>query len=111
MVIEPHFFIVLNFIFSAKMSSQNTLHTEVVVPEKIISPLVQDGTKGVGEDDNEEDSVGTLDPEAQEAWNSTRIQMYRYLCTLLSLFVMGMNDAAYGKSPTSLFMLQDQISD
>jgi hypothetical protein len=36
---------------------------------------------------------------ALEIWNEPRINMYRYLATLFTFIVMGMNDAAYGVSP------------
>ena len=35
-------------------------------------------------------------PEKLERWNHPRINMYRYLTTLLCFINMGMNDAAYG---------------
>jgi hypothetical protein len=33
-----------------------------------------------------------------EIWNKPRINMYRYLSTLYTFIIMGMNDAAYGVS-------------
>ena len=38
----------------------------------------------------------TLEDGAHERWNHPRINLWRTLATFLGLFVMGLNDAAYG---------------
>lgn len=47
-------------------------------------------------------SVTDTDEHNQEQWNSPRVNAYRYFATLLAFTIMGMNDAAYGVSNTSL---------
>jgi hypothetical protein len=42
-------------------------------------------------------SISTPSP-ALERWNEPRINKYRYLATLYSFIIMGMNDAAIGVS-------------
>jgi hypothetical protein len=70
-----------------------------VVNETTMLPLVEDESKQVTEEKKEdEEDVPATDPNALERWNSSRTQIYRYLCALLGLFIMGMNDAAYGVS-------------
>jgi len=41
------------------------------------------------------DSRGAT-PEQLEQWNNPKINIYRYLATLYTFVIMGMNDAAYG---------------
>jgi hypothetical protein len=45
-----------------------------------------------------EQADSAASPEKLEQWNSPRINLYRYLATLYSFIIMGMNDAAYGVS-------------
>ena len=65
--------------------------------ENIISAIDNGQTCPVesGVDTREEDeSPGT--PEVLEQWNNPRINLYRYLATIYSFIILGMNDAAYG---------------
>jgi hypothetical protein len=39
-----------------------------------------------------------------EQWNEPRINMYRYLVTLYTFIIMGMNDAAYGVSSPAIII-------
>lgn len=50
--------------------------------------------------DSTEEQVQSPDTESSnlEQWNKPRINTYRYLATIYSFIVMGMNDAAYGVS-------------
>lgn len=45
-------------------------------------------------DEKQPPLTNTTNPKQQ--WNQPRINLYRYLASLLGLFLMGMNDAAYG---------------
>jgi hypothetical protein len=51
------------------------------------------------EDTKVEGQDPTYESTKLERWNNPRINMYRYLTTLLCFINMGMNDAAYGVSP------------
>lgn len=45
---------------------------------------------------DEKQPLPTNTSEALQQWNKPRINLYRYLATLLGFIIMGMNDAAYG---------------
>lgn len=47
--------------------------------------------------------------EILERWNKPRINLYRYLAALYSFIIMGMNDAAYGVSPSKKFTIFTDI--
>lgn len=57
----------------------------------------------VGFSDIRDDTDIPLDAvEALQKWNEPRINMWRVFATYFSFFVFGMNDGAYGVSPTAL---------
>jgi len=62
------------------------------------SEVMDESNQITQEKKEDEEDVPMTDPNALEKWNSSRTQIYRYLCALLGLFIMGMNDAAYGVS-------------
>lgn len=65
--------------------------------EDSIIPTVDNGEKSPiesGDAKEEDESPGT--PEVLEQWNNPRINLYRYLATIYSFIILGMNDAAYG---------------
>lgn len=46
-----------------------------------------------------------------EKWNKPNINIYRYLATIFSFVIMGMNDAAYGVSPPNAFQISTSVRD
>ena len=60
-----------------------------------------DGT-GIGTNFMKESFPDPAPGESLEHWNRPRINIYRYLATLWSFILMGMNDAAIGVSSPPL---------
>jgi hypothetical protein len=67
--------------------------------DDITSFSLEDGPNEIISGGGEKHPQGpvTETPEL-EIWNKPRINMYRYLATLYTFIIMGMNDAAYGVS-------------
>jgi len=63
-----------------------------------ITPALEDKYGETVEDTKEEGQEPIDESTKLEQWNHPRINMYRYLTTLLCFINMGMNDAAYGVS-------------
>lgn len=74
---------------------------QMTINDEIQSYSVEDGPNQMLEDSKEQiDSPieETQSFETLERWNKPRINLYRYLASLYSFVIMGMNDAAYGVS-------------
>lgn len=57
-------------------------------------------------EDTDEKIATNQDARGLEQWNKPRINIYRYLASLYTFVVMGMNDAAYGVSIFSSILAQ-----
>jgi hypothetical protein len=83
-----------------KSSQINRVLDEETGQDSITAVSLDDASKQIVEDINEKvDAI--QDARGLEQWNRPRINIYRYLATLYSFVIMGMNDAAYGVSVTS----------
>ena len=79
-------------------SAVTTLMVNEENEKDIISSRPNDNS-GEAVDDTKEEGQDSPDESTKlERWNHPRINMYRYLTTLLCFINMGMNDAAYGVS-------------
>ena len=80
-------------------SAETTLTINEENEKKVITPTLGDKHGETVESATEEEGQGPTEASTQlERWNHPRINMYRYLTTLLCFINMGMNDAAYGVS-------------
>jgi hypothetical protein len=83
----------------------NRVFDEETPTDSITSTPVQDEVNQIpqarsGADSNlkEETQSPVTESSTLEQWNEPRINRYRYLTTLYTFIIMGMNDAAYGVS-------------
>ena len=80
----------------------NSVETTFTINEEnekaVITPTSGGENGETVEDTKYEGQEPTDESTKLERWNQPRINMYRYLTTLLCFINMGMNDAAYGVS-------------
>lgn len=81
----------------AKSSLTNEAPDEERGQDSITAASLDDVSKQIVDKTNEEAGAARGAGEL-EKWNRPRINIYRYLATLYSFVIMGMNDAAYGVS-------------
>jgi hypothetical protein len=79
-------------------SAVTTLTVNEENEKDIIFSRPNDNSGEAVEDTKEEGQDPPDESTKLERWNHPRINMYRYLTTLLCFINMGMNDAAYGVS-------------
>ena len=84
----------------AKSPQINQALDEETGQDSITAVSLDNVSKQIVEKTNEKVDT-TQDTRGLEQWNRPRINIYRYLATLYSFVIMGMNDAAYGVSVTS----------
>ncbi|TVY59055.1 hypothetical protein LCER1_G000378 [Lachnellula cervina] len=79
----------------AKSSLTNEAPDKERGQDSITAASLDDVSKQIVDKTNEEAGAARGAGEL-EKWNRPRINIYRYLATLYSFVIMGMNDAAYG---------------
>ncbi|TVY16730.1 hypothetical protein LARI1_G004638 [Lachnellula arida] len=83
----------------AKSPRTNEAPDEETGQDSITAASLDDASKQIVEKTKEK--VGAVQGAGGlEKWNRPRINIYRYLATLYSFVIMGMNDAAYGVGVT-----------
>jgi hypothetical protein len=72
----------------------NQIRDEEIHGHGMALSSLNEGLKNGGGEEDLQDSI-TQTPDL-EIWNKPKVNKYRYLATLYTFIVMGMNDAAYG---------------